>query len=52
VTNNPFIISPRITFDVCLCPLGGFMVLGCSIAAILKRSSRVLDTVNIVNGAT
>jgi hypothetical protein len=42
VTDNPFIISPRITFEVTVCFLGGLMVLGCSIAAILKRSS-VLD---------
>jgi hypothetical protein len=42
VTDNPFIISPRITFEVTVRFLGGLMVLGCSIAAILKRSS-VLD---------
>ncbi|KAG6539240.1 hypothetical protein ZIOFF_004395 [Zingiber officinale] len=42
VTDNPFIISPRITFEVSVRLLGGLMALGYSIAAILKRSSHVL----------
>lgn len=41
VTDNPFIISPRITFEVSVRLLGGLMALGYSIAAILKRSSHV-----------
>jgi hypothetical protein len=36
VIDNSFIISPRITFEVSVRLLGGMMVLGCSIAAILK----------------
>ncbi|XP_057421373.1 inorganic pyrophosphatase TTM2-like isoform X2 [Lotus japonicus] len=43
VTNNPFIISPRITFAVSVRLLGGLMALGYTIATILKRSSRVLS---------
>lgn len=39
VTDSPFIISPRITFEVSVRLLGGLMALGYSIAAILKRSS-------------
>ncbi|KAJ6795567.1 uridine-cytidine kinase C-like [Iris pallida] len=41
VTDNPFIISPRITFEVSVRLLGGLMALGYSIASILKRSSHV-----------
>ncbi|KAJ6792745.1 uridine-cytidine kinase C-like [Iris pallida] len=41
VTDKPFIISPRITFEVSVRLLGGLMALGYSIAAILKRSSHV-----------
>ncbi|KAM3243162.1 hypothetical protein ACQJBY_055246 [Aegilops geniculata] len=43
VTDNPFIISPRITFEVSVRLLGGLMALGYTIAAILKRSSRVFS---------
>ncbi|EHA8590630.1 inorganic pyrophosphatase TTM2 [Cocos nucifera] len=43
VTDNPFIISPRITFEVSVRLLGGLMALGYSIAAILKRSSHVFS---------
>lgn len=43
VTDNPFIISPRITFEVSVRLLGGLMALGYSIAAILKRSSHVIS---------
>ncbi|KAK3037109.1 hypothetical protein RJ639_031528 [Escallonia herrerae] len=39
VTDNPFIISPRITFEVSVRLLGGLMALGYTIASILKRSS-------------
>ncbi|XP_028805240.1 inorganic pyrophosphatase TTM2-like [Neltuma alba] len=41
VTDNPFVISPRITFEVSVRLLGGLMALGYTIAAILKRDSHV-----------
>ncbi|KAK6116396.1 hypothetical protein DH2020_049858 [Rehmannia glutinosa] len=41
VTDAPFVISPRITFEVSVRLLGGLMALGYTIAAILKRSSHV-----------
>lgn len=41
MTDSPFIISPRITFEVSVRLLGGLMALGYTIAAILKRSSHV-----------
>ncbi|EPS62973.1 hypothetical protein M569_11811, partial [Genlisea aurea] len=41
VTDGPFIISPRITFEVSVRLLGGLMALGYTIASILKRSSHV-----------
>ncbi|KAF6169085.1 hypothetical protein GIB67_038582 [Kingdonia uniflora] len=41
VTDSPFIISPRITFEVSVRLLGGLMALGYTIAAILKRRSHV-----------
>ncbi|XP_059655600.1 inorganic pyrophosphatase TTM2-like [Cornus florida] len=41
VTDTPFVISPRITFEVSVRLLGGLMALGYTIAAILKRSSHV-----------
>ncbi|KAL6577727.1 Inorganic pyrophosphatase ttm2 [Orobanche minor] len=41
VTDPPFVISPRITFEVSVRLLGGLMALGYTIAAILKRSSHV-----------
>ncbi|XP_043717301.1 inorganic pyrophosphatase TTM2-like [Telopea speciosissima] len=41
VTDIPFIISPRISFEVSVRLLGGLMALGYTIAAILKRSSHV-----------
>ncbi|XP_072964534.1 inorganic pyrophosphatase TTM2-like [Typha angustifolia] len=43
VTDNPFIISPRITFEVSVRLLGGLMALGYTIAAIMKRSSHVFS---------
>ncbi|XP_060204876.1 inorganic pyrophosphatase TTM1 isoform X1 [Lycium barbarum] len=43
VTDNPFIISPRITFEVSVRLLGGLMALGYSIATILKRSSHIFS---------
>lgn len=43
VTDSPFIISPRITFEVSVRLLGGLMALGYSIATILKRSSHVFS---------
>ncbi|PIA57537.1 hypothetical protein AQUCO_00600329v1 [Aquilegia coerulea] len=41
VTDSPFMISPRITFEVSVRLLGGLMALGYTIATILKRSSHV-----------
>ncbi|KAF2312776.1 hypothetical protein GH714_040011 [Hevea brasiliensis] len=41
VTDTPFVISPRITFEVSVRLLGGLMALGYTIATILKRSSHV-----------
>ncbi|XP_058179959.1 inorganic pyrophosphatase TTM1-like isoform X6 [Rhododendron vialii] len=41
VTDSPFIISPRITFEVSVRLLGGLMALGYTIAAILKRYSHI-----------
>ncbi|KAI3978067.1 hypothetical protein MKX01_032444 [Papaver californicum] len=41
VTDSPFIISPRISFEVSVRLLGGLMALGYTIAAILKRRSSV-----------
>ncbi|GAY63718.1 Inorganic pyrophosphatase TTM2 [Citrus sinensis] len=41
VTDIPFVISPRITFEVSVRLLGGLMALGYTIATILKRSSHV-----------
>ncbi|XP_010261757.1 PREDICTED: uridine-cytidine kinase C-like isoform X1 [Nelumbo nucifera] len=43
VTDRPFIISPRITFEVSVRLLGGLMALGYTIAAILKRSSHIFS---------
>lgn len=43
VTDSPFIISPRISFEVSVRLLGGLMALGYTIAAILKRSSHVFS---------
>ncbi|KAJ8440938.1 hypothetical protein Cgig2_022794 [Carnegiea gigantea] len=43
VTDSPFIISPRITFEVSVRLLGGLMALGYTIAAILKRESHVFS---------
>ncbi|XP_076898080.1 inorganic pyrophosphatase TTM2-like [Bidens hawaiensis] len=41
VTDPPFIISPRISFEVSVRLLGGLMALGYTITSILKRSSHV-----------
>ncbi|XP_038879058.1 inorganic pyrophosphatase TTM1 isoform X1 [Benincasa hispida] len=43
VTDIPFIISPRITFEVSVRLLGGLMALGYTIATILKRSSHIFS---------
>lgn len=43
VTDSPFIISPRITFEVSVRLLGGLMALGYTIASILKRSSHAFS---------
>ncbi|PON47688.1 Uridine kinase-like [Trema orientale] len=44
VTDNPFVISPRITFEVSVRLLGGLMALGYTIATILKRSTHVFSS--------
>ncbi|MCO5593328.1 hypothetical protein L7F22_047338 [Adiantum nelumboides] len=41
VTDDPFLISPRITFEVSVRLLGGLMALGYTIVTILKRMSQV-----------
>eukprot|EP00250_Pteridium_aquilinum_P004084 c14321_g1_i1 orf=446-2437(-) len=41
--DHPFIISPRITFEVSVRLLGGLMALGYTIATILKRVSKVFS---------
>ncbi|GLU04840.1 hypothetical protein SLE2022_219690 [Rubroshorea leprosula] len=43
VTDGPFVISPRITFEVSVRLLGGLMALGYTITTILKRSSHVFS---------
>ncbi|MQL69916.1 hypothetical protein Taro_002216, partial [Colocasia esculenta] len=48
VTDSPFIISPRITFEVSVRLLGGLMALGYTIATILKRSSHVFADDKVV----
>ncbi|XP_056866789.1 inorganic pyrophosphatase TTM2 isoform X2 [Raphanus sativus] len=40
----PFVMSPRITFEVSVRLLGGLMALGYTIATILKRNSHVFAT--------
>ncbi|MCD9560868.1 Inorganic pyrophosphatase ttm2 [Datura stramonium] len=42
VTDSPFVISPRISFEVSVVS-GGLMALGYTIAAIIKRSSHVFS---------
>ncbi|XP_044477269.1 inorganic pyrophosphatase TTM1-like [Mangifera indica] len=44
VTDSPFIISPRITFEVSVRLLGGLMALGYTIATILKRTSHIFSS--------
>ncbi|KAF4402708.1 hypothetical protein G4B88_012493 [Cannabis sativa] len=44
VTDNPFVISPRITFEVSVRLLGGLMALGYTIATILKRNTHVFSS--------
>ncbi|CAI5469573.1 unnamed protein product [Closterium sp. Yama58-4] len=41
VTDGPFVITPRITFEVSVRLLGGLMALGYEMAHILRRDSRV-----------
>jgi hypothetical protein len=43
VVDKPFLISPRITFEVSVRLLGGLMALGYTITTILKRSSHVFS---------
>lgn len=47
VTDGPFIIAPRITFEVNVRILGGLMALGYEIAVIMKRTSTTLATDDI-----
>ncbi|CAN8313242.1 unnamed protein product [Cochlearia groenlandica] len=44
VTDIPFVISPRITFEVSVRSLGGLMALGYTVASILKRNSHIFAT--------
>ncbi|CAN6816404.1 unnamed protein product [Brassica oleracea] len=48
VTDTPFVISPRITFEVSVRLLGGLMALGYTIATILKRNSHVFATEKVI----
>ncbi|KAJ3692484.1 hypothetical protein LUZ60_012834 [Juncus effusus] len=48
VTDSPFIISPRITFEVSVRLLGGLMALGYTIATILKRSSHIFSDGKVI----
>lgn len=48
VTDNPFIISPRITFEVSVRLLGGLMALGYTITTILKRISHVFSDDGVI----
>lgn len=48
VTDSPFIISPRITFEVSVRLLGGLMALGYTIATILKRTSHVFSNDKVI----
>ncbi|KAE8707326.1 putative peroxidase [Hibiscus syriacus] len=43
VTDIPFVVSPRITFEVSVRLLGGLMALGYTISAILKRNSHIFS---------
>ncbi|KAH7436648.1 hypothetical protein KP509_05G029600 [Ceratopteris richardii] len=47
IIDHPFIISPRITFEVSVRLLGGLMALGYTIATILKRVSHVFTDQDI-----
>ncbi|XP_057527590.1 inorganic pyrophosphatase TTM1-like [Amaranthus tricolor] len=48
VTDTPFIISPRISFEVSVRLLGGLMALGYTIATILKRKSHVFSDDKVI----
>ncbi|XP_010672495.2 inorganic pyrophosphatase TTM1 [Beta vulgaris subsp. vulgaris] len=48
VTDTPFIISPRISFEVSVRLLGGLMALGYTIATILKRRSHVFSDDKVI----
>ncbi|GIL62460.1 hypothetical protein Vafri_16688 [Volvox africanus] len=45
VSEGPFIISPRISFEVSVRILGGLMALGYEIGTIMKRTSVILSVV-------
>ena len=47
VTDGPFIIAPRITFEVNVRILGGLMALGYEIAVIMKRTCTTLSNKHI-----
>ncbi|XP_057851860.1 inorganic pyrophosphatase TTM1 isoform X1 [Cryptomeria japonica] len=48
VTDHPFIISPRITFEVGVRLLGGLMALGYTITSSLKRTSRIFTDDRVI----
>jgi adenylate cyclase class IV len=43
VTDDQFIISPRICFEVSVRVMGGLMALGYTMKVVMKRSSRVFE---------
>ncbi|KXZ47707.1 hypothetical protein GPECTOR_33g589 [Gonium pectorale] len=47
VSEGPFIISPRISFEVGVRILGGLMALGYEIGTIMKRTSTILSLVPV-----
>ncbi|KAL0801771.1 hypothetical protein Bca101_056947 [Brassica carinata] len=48
VTASPFVISPRITFEVNVRLLGGLMTMGYKVATILKRKSHIFDDDKVI----
>lgn len=48
VTDSPFVISPRITFEVGVRLLGGLMALGYTLTLSLKRISRVFTDEKVI----
>ncbi|GIL79958.1 hypothetical protein Vretimale_12820 [Volvox reticuliferus] len=52
VSEGPFIISPRIAFEVSVRILGGLMALGYEIGTIMKRTSVILSVVPNITAVT